>query len=174
MNGALAEPVVVFDAVFQKVLFKGFNVLGQSKVDKSLFSLLVGYIKILVPVLLIESLCVVDDVLSEISVLGHLNRRVKNLPISNIKGETELLYLIAGVVYIELPFSAVARPDKNLRQNIAQSADAGVANVHGTGGVGGYELHQHALALAYVGSCTLLFQGVLQYIGIVIGIEPEV
>ena len=56
--------------------------------------------------------------------------------------------LVAGVVDVELLPGVAAVPLEDVGQGVTQHAAAGVAHVHGAGGVGGDELHHDLLAVA--------------------------
>ena len=73
------------------------------------------------------------------------------LEVADGQALAELLDLVAGVVDVELAGHVVACPLQNSGQAVAQRAAAGVAHVHGAGGVGRNELYVVLLALAVVG-----------------------
>ena len=63
---------------------------------------------------------------------------------------------VARVVQVELTGHIVTSPVQHGGQAVAQCAAAGVAHVHGAGGVGGNKLHVVLQALAEVGAAVLL------------------
>ena len=67
----------------------------------------------------------------------------EELLIAGVDGGSEFLHLIAGVVHIEFPAYVPAGTIQHRGQRVAQNATAGVAQVHGSGGVGGNEFHIH-------------------------------
>ena len=78
------------------------------------------------------------------------------LEVADGEALAELLDLVARVIDIELAGHVVARPVEDSGQTVAQSAAAGIAHVHGAGGVGRDELHIVLCALAVVGAAILL------------------
>ena len=85
MKCALVEPLVILYSVFAKVVMKFLNILRKCKIAKCLTAFLAVSVHILVAVYLIESVCMVDYVLTLISVLRKLSFRLVYLKISNFE-----------------------------------------------------------------------------------------
>ena len=85
MKCAFVEPLVILYSIFAKIVVKLLNVLWQSKIAKCLTAFLAVSIHILVAVYLIECVCMVDYVLTLISVLRKLSFRLVYLKISNFE-----------------------------------------------------------------------------------------
>ena len=85
MQSAFREPYIVNDAVFFQIGSELFNVLWQSKIAKCLTAFLAVSVHILVAVYLIECVCMVDYILTLISVLRKLSFRLVYLKISNFE-----------------------------------------------------------------------------------------
>ena len=85
MKCAFVEPLVILYSVFAKVVVKLLNVLWQSKIAKCLTAFFTVSVHILVAVYLIECVCMVDYVLTLISVLRKFSFRLVYLKISNFE-----------------------------------------------------------------------------------------
>ena len=98
------------------------------------------------------------DIVAVVAVLGKFHRVLTQdqLLIPGVDGGGELLDLVAGVVHIEFPPDLIAVPIQDAGQGVAQDAAAGVAHVHGAGGIGGDELHHDLLPLALVQTAVVL------------------
>ena len=149
VEGALLKPVVVLHPVPGQVVVKALDVLGQGVGHQGGPALLAGGFHILVAVFLGKALGVGDDVLALVAVLGegHGLLALVQLQVPGLQRGAELVHLVARVVDVELPLHLVAGGLQHRGQSVAQHAAPGVADVHGPGGVGGDELHQHPLAL---------------------------
>ena len=171
VQGALVEPDIVIDAVLAEVALEGSNVLGQGVVHEGVLQGLEGFAgeqllfahplaggHIGVAVDLGELTGQYLDVAALIALggqgIGLLAAEL--LQIADGKALAELLDLVARVVDVELTGHIVARPVEDGSKAVAQSAAAGVAHVHGAGGVGGNELHVVLGTLAVVGAAVLL------------------
>ena len=161
VQGALAEPHIVGDAVLCQIPLQTGDVLGQAVVDQGLLAGLLVGVHILVTLDGGEFAGQNLDVLALIAVLreGHGLLALEVLQITGGQALAELLDLVARVVHIELTGHVVACPVHHSGQAVAQSAAAGVAQVHGAGGVGGNEFHVDLLALTEIGAAVLLVQG---------------
>ena len=84
--------------------------------------------------------------------------------------------LVARVVHIELLPGVKARALEDVGQGVTQHAAPGVAHVHGTGGVGGDELHHDLLAPALVALAVLHALGldVGEHVAVPLGAHEEV
>ena len=92
------------------------------------------------------------DILALIAVLGEgdLVLAEDELLIARVDGGGKLFDLVARIVDVELAPDLVARAVQDARQRVAQNAAAGVAHVHGAGGIGGDKLHHQPFAVALV------------------------
>ena len=104
----------------------------------------------------------VQNVHTLIAVLGQgvLFLPLKELHIPHRKGRPKFIDLVAGVVDIELAGHIMTAPFQCRRQAVAYGAAAGIAHVHGAGGVGGNEFHHYLFVLAVVAAAIVrtLFQ----------------
>ena len=165
------EPDVVVDAVLAEVALEGSDVLGQGVGHEGVLEggeglafkegLLVHPLAgsdVLVTVLLGKLTGQNLDVTALIALGGQGIGLLAAVLLEIADGEAlaELLDLVARVIDIELAGHVVARPVEDSGQTVAQSAAAGVAHVHGAGGVGRDELHIVLCALAVVGAAILL------------------
>ena len=171
VQGALVEPDIVVDAVLAEVAFQGSDVLGQGVGHQCVLqsgkglalkqSFLVHTLaggNVLVTVQFGELTGQHPDVAALIALLGQGIGflAAELLQVAHRQTFTELLDLVAGIVDIELAGHIVAGPVQHSSQTVAKRAAAGVAHVHGAGGVGGNELHVVLCALAVVGAAILL------------------
>ena len=85
------------------------------------------------------------------------------LQVAHGQALAELLDLVTGIVDVKLAGHIIAGPVQHSGQTVAQSAAAGIAHVHGAGGVGGNELHIILGTLAVVGAAILLVGAGTQY-----------
>ena len=131
---------------------EALDVLGQGVLHQGGPALLLGGGHVLVAVELGEGLGVVDDILALVAVLGegHGLLALIDLQVPGFQRGPELVDLVAGVVDVELPLHGVAGGLQHRGQGVPQHPAPGVADVHGPGGVGRDELHQHPLALAHL------------------------
>ena len=158
VEGALMEPDVVLDAVLAQIALEAGDVLGQGVGGDGLFQLLKVGVGVAVAVDGSKLLGALDDVGALVALLGQgagLLTLVQ-LQIADGQALAELLDLIARVVDVELTGHIVARPVQAGGQAVAQGAAAGIAHVHGAGGVGGDKLHIIFLALAGIGAAVIL------------------
>ena len=139
------EPDIVLDAVLAQIALKPGNVLGQGVGGDGFLQLLKIGVDIAVAVDGGKLPGTLDDV-------GALVARPRagagllalvQLQIADGQALAELLDLVARVVDVELTGHIVTGPVQAGGQAVAQSAAAGIAHVHGTGGVGGNELHHY-------------------------------
>ncbi len=98
-----------------------------------------------------------DDVRALVALLGQRAGflALVQLQVADGQALAELLDLVAGVVNIELAGHVVAGPIQAGGQTVTQGTAAGVAHVHGAGGVGGNELHVILFAGTNVGAAVL-------------------
>ena len=172
------EPDIVVDAVLAQVALEGGDVLGQGVGNEGVLQsceslaleegLLVHAFaggNVFVAVQLSELTGQHLDVAALIALGGQgisLLAAVL-LQVADSEALAELLDLVACVVDIELTGHVVAGPVEDSGQTVTQSAAAGIAHVHGAGGVGGNELHIILGALAVVGAAILLVGAGTQY-----------
>ena len=136
------------------------DVLGQRVVYQSGPAVRLAGVDVLIAVFLGEVLSVLDDVSALVAVLGegHILLALIDLQVPGLQRGAELVHLVAGIIDIKLPFHLVASGVQHGGQSVTQHAATGVADVHGAGGVGGDELHQHPFALAEIGAAVLAAQ----------------
>ena len=96
-----------------------------------------------------------------IAVFGEFHRvlTLDDLVITGVQALGELLDLVAGIVDIEFTPHIGTVPAEYLSQGVTQHAAAGVAHMHGAGGVGGNEFHHDPLPLQAVGLPVFPAQG---------------
>ena len=178
MQGAFKEPLVVVDAVAAKVGLHLGDVSVQAEAGHGSVALGDVLAQKAVAVLGVKRLGQLLDVLALIAVLGEgdLVLAQNELLISCVDGGGELLDLVAGVVDVELAPDIVARAVQDTRQRVAQDAAAGVAHVHGAGGIGGDKLHHQLFAAALVHAAVVCALGIDagEHVGIPAGREAEV
>ena len=150
---AFKEPCVVGNAVFGNICLHSRNVFRKSIVNQRLAALFLRLVEIAVAVYPGKFLRQIHDVGSVVGILRQLHRffALEELLIADVQREGELLYLVARIVYVEFAFDIITRVFENRRQAVAESAAAGVADVHRPCRIGGDEFHQHPLALAEIG-----------------------
>ena len=151
---ALVEPDVVLDAILAEIALQTRDVLGQGVGNDGLFQLVKVLVDVSVAVDLGKLLGAGDDVRALVALLGQRAGvlALVQLQIADGQALAELLDLVARVVDVELAGHVVAGPVQAGGQAVAQCAAAGVAHVHGAGGVGGDELDVILLACARVGA----------------------
>jgi len=171
VQGALVEPDIVIDAVLAQVALEGGNVLGQGIIHQSVLQGLKGFAgkeglfvqpragcNVLVAVDLSKLTGQHLDVAALIAFsgqgIGFLAAEL--LQVADGQALAEFLDLVACIVDVELTGHIIAGPVQHSGQAVAQSAAAGVAHVHGAGGVGRNELHVVLGTLAVVGAAVLL------------------
>ena len=152
MQGAFKEPLVVVDAVAAKVGLHLRDVAVEAEAGHGSVALAYVLIQKAVAVLIIEGFRQLLDILALIAVLGEsdLVLAQDELLIACVNGGGKLLDLVARVVDVELAPDLIARAVENACQRVAQDAAAGVAHVHGAGGIGGHKLHHQPFAVALV------------------------
>ena len=150
------EPDVVLDAILAEIALQTGNVLGQGVGNDGLFQLVKVLVDVSVAVDLGKLLGAGDDVRALVALLGQRAGvlALVQLQIADGQALAELLDLVARVVDVELAGHVVAGPvpAQHVGQGVAQHAAAGVAHVHGAGGVGGDELDVILFACARVGA----------------------
>ena len=150
MQSAFSEPAVVFYAVFQKVTLKTCYVYWQSIVNKSLSSFFGACFNILVAVYLGKVLCMVDYVLTVISVLRKLIALFVYLHIAYFKRCCEFFYLVACIVDVKFPCHFIAYRVKNACKGVTYSSASCVAYVHWTCRVCGYKFNKYPFSLSEI------------------------
>ena len=146
----LAEPDVVIHAVFGHVVLKPLHVQRQRKSRDILLQFLKRLFHIDVPVHVCKFLCQHTDIRTLIAVLGERYGVLapEDLKVADGKALAELEDLVARVVDEKLPCDVIARPVHGGGKAVAQSAAAGVAQMHRTRRVGRNELHIHLFTFA--------------------------
>ena len=150
MEGGLKEPLVVHDAVLFQILLHLGDIDRQAVLRHLVQALLLGQLLPAVPVGVMDGAGQLLDVLAVIALLreGEILLPQDQLHIPGVDGHGKLVDLVAGVVDIELLPGVAAVPLQHVGQGVPQHAAAGVAHVHGAGGVGGDKLHHDLLAAA--------------------------
>ena len=154
---ALMEPHVVLDAVFAQVALQPGDVLGQRVGDDRLFQFLKTGVHVSVAVRFGKFPGALHDVGALVALGGQGAGffAFVQLQVADGQAFAELFDLVARVIDVELPGHIIPGPVQAGGQTVAQSAAAGIAHVHGAGGVGRNELHVVALARAGVGTAVL-------------------
>ena len=162
----LQEPAVILHAVAEQVFLHLRNVAREAELCHGGMALRFGPGEPCVSFLRVKRPCEVFNILAVVAVgrkaviILHIRHPVlflfrkirpvdlplRELVIARVDGRSELLDLVAGVVDIELAADFVTGKAQNVCQRIAQHAAAGVAQVHGTGGIGRDELDVDPLA----------------------------
>ena len=149
---AFPEPDIVADAVAAEIPLQGGDVLRQRVGHQRVAALLLRGGDIAVAVKRGKGLGVVDDIQPLIAVLrqGVAFLALEKLQVPHRQRSAEFIDLVAGVVDVEFPGDAVAAPFQGGGQAVADGAAAGVAHVHGAGGVGGNKFHHDLFAAAVI------------------------
>ena len=149
---AFPEPDIVADAVAAEIPLQGGDVLRQRVGHQRVAALLLRGGDIAVAVKRGKGLGVVDDIQPLIAVLrqGVAFLALEKLQVPHRQRSAEFIDLVAGVVDVEFPGDAVAAPFQGGGQAVADGAAAGVAHVHGAGGVGGNKFHHDLFAVTAV------------------------
>ena len=157
MQAALEEPLVVLDAVAGEVSLHFRYIAVETEAGHGRVALGDGLVQPAGAVLLEEGAGEVLYVVAVIAVLRELHGVLAEdeLGIARLDGGGELLDLVARVVDIELAPDLGPGAGEHLGQRVAEDAAAGVAHVHGAGGVGGDELHHYLLAAHGVGAAVV-------------------
>ena len=152
VQGRFPEPVVVFNAVFQQVVLQPLNVQRQRIADQRFAAFRFRRVNIFVTVDFSKFFGMRGNVGTLVTILRERNRVLSlvNLQVAYFQGHAEFIDLIACVIDVELALYFVACRVQYRSEAVADCTAAGVADVHRAGGVGGNELHQHALAAAEV------------------------
>ena len=147
VEGGLEEPLIVHDAVLEQVLLHLGDVDGQAVLGHLVQPLLLGQVLPAVPVLFIDGLGQLLDVVPVVALLreGDVLLPEQDLAVPGVDGHGKLVDLVARVVDVELLPGVAAVPLEHVGQGVPQHAAPGVAHVHGAGGVGGDELHHDLL-----------------------------
>ena len=154
---ALMEPDIVLDAVLAEVALQTGDVLGQGIGHNGFFQLVKVLADVGVAVDGGKLLGAGDDIRTLVALLGQGAGALAlvELQIADGKALAEFLNLVARVVDVELAGHVITGPVQAGGQAVAQGTAAGVAHVHGAGGVGRNELDVVALACANVGAAVL-------------------
>ena len=178
VQGALMEPHIIVDAVLAQVALEGGDVLGQGIGHQSVLQLcesIAGKQGLFVHTLAGGNVLVAVDLgelpgqhLDVAALIALGGQRIGFLAaillqVAHGQALAELLDLVAGIVDVKLAGHIIAGPVQHSGQTVAQSAAAGIAHVHGAGGVGGNELHIILGTLAVVGAAILLVGAGTQY-----------
>ena len=150
MQGGLEEPLVIHDAVALQVGLHAGDIYRQAVLSQLVQPLLLRQVLPAVPVLLIDGLGQLLDIVAVVALLGEGEVLLAHdeLHVPGIDGHGKLVDLVAGVVDVELLPGVTAVPLEDVGQGITQHAAAGVAHVHGAGGVGRDKLHHDLLPVA--------------------------
>ncbi len=134
------------------------DVQRQRVIDQGMAALLGGAVDQLVAVQVGVLPGALLDILALIAVLGELDVLLAFVDLQVAGGQrlAEFFDLVAGVVDVELAGDLVAGPVEHAGQTVAQRAAAGVAQMHGAGGVGRDELDHGFLALPHVAAAIVV------------------
>ena len=178
VQGGLEEPFVELDAVALKVALHLGDVAVEAEARHIGVALRLGLVQIALAVLGVERLRKLLDVVAVVAVLGELDGvlALDELEVAGLDALGELFDLVAKVVDIELTPHVRAGPVEHARERVAEHAAAGVAHVHGAGGVGGDELDHVLLALEALAAAVgvRLALHVLNDVGVPLFAETEV
>ena len=137
-----------------------------------------GALQIILAVDIVKALGKLLYIVAMVAVLRELYLILAEdeLAVARVDGGGKLLYLVAGVVDIELAPDVVARAVEYACERVAQHAAAGVAHVHGAGGVCGDELDHALRAVSDVHAAVILALSgdVLQHVAVPALTEAEV
>ena len=108
--------------------------------------------EVLVAVALVDEPGQLLDVVAVVAVVRERDGvlSLDELEVARLDGLAEQVDLIAGVVDVKLAPDIVARAVEHGRERVAEHAAARVADRHGPGRVGGYELHHDLFPVAVV------------------------
>ena len=142
VQGGFEKPLVKLDPVALEVGLHLGNIAGKTKFCQRVAAGLLFGVEQSVAVLGAVGLGQLADIVAVIAVLGELHSvlAADELDIARLNALGELVDLVAKVVDVELTPHICAIPAEHLGERVAQDAAAGVAHVHGAGGVGGDEL----------------------------------
>ena len=178
VQAGFEEPLVEPDAVALKIALHFRNVALKAERRHVGVALLDGLIKVTLAVKVVEGLGKIADIVAVVAVLGELNGvlAADELDVARLDALGKLFDLVAEVVDVELAPDLCPRPVKHLCERIAEHAAAGVAHVHGAGGVRGDELDHILLAVQPVVAAVvfLLFFHGGDHVGIPLLAEAEV
>ena len=137
-----------------------------------------GALQVILAVDIVKALGKLLYIVAMVAVLGELDLILAEdeLAVARVDGGGELLYLVAGVVDVELAPDIVARAVEDAGQRVAQHAAAGVAHVHGAGGVCGDKLYHALCAVPDVYAAVVLALGgdVTEHVAVPALAEAEV
>ena len=178
MQGGLKEPLVVLYAVARQVGLHLRQVYVQAEAGHGRVALALGRVEPVVALRLAEAAGYVPYVVAVVAVLGELHGLLAQyqLPVAGVDAVGKFLYLVAGVVDVELAPDLGPRAPQHLGQGVPQHAAAGVAHVHGPSGVGGDELHHYPLPLQLLGAAVVAAGGLhrREHVGVPARREAEV
>ena len=152
VEGRLVKPGIVMDLIALQIRLHAGQVHRKAELRQRVLPLLLGGIQQAVAVLVIIGLGQFLDVLALIAILreGDGILAIDKLEVANLDGTGKLVDLVSGVIDVELSGHIRAAGGEDGGQSITQHAAPGVAHVHGSGGVGGDELHHDLLILETV------------------------
>ena len=155
---ALEEPCVVNDAVALEVSLHLGDVAAEAELCQCVEALVLAGILQAVAVFCDVVTSQDLDVLAVVAVFGELESILAEdlLHEAGFDGVCELVDLVAGVVDIELTGHFGAAVSQHGSQSVTQNAAAGVAHVHGAGGVGRNELDHDLHGVLQSGAAVLV------------------
>ena len=152
MQSAFPEPIIILYPVFQQIPFQSLYIQRKGVCNKGFSSFFGRRFNVFIPVNIRKILCMVDNVLTVISVFGKFIALFIHLHIAYFKRCCKLLNLISCVVYIEFSFHLIACIIKHTCKSVAQCTATSISNVHRSCGVCRYKFNQHFLSLTVIGT----------------------
>ena len=174
---AFVEPDIIGDAVLAQVALQPGNVLGQGIGNQGIFQLFKVLIEIGIAVNFGKLFGASDNVSALVAFFRQGNGffAFVQLQVADGQALAELLDLVACIVDVELAGHIITGPVQAGSQAVAQSTAAGVAHVHGAGGVGGNKFNVVALACTAVRAAVFRLSGSsLQHAGKPVGTQEQV
>ena len=158
VEGGLEKPLVIPDPIALQIPLHLGDIAGKAELRQGIVAGLFVAVQVLFALLLIEQLRQLPDIVAVVAVLGELHRvlALDDLEIPGLKALGELFDLIAGVIDIELTPHVRTGLFQYACQRVAQHAAAGVAHMHGAGGIGGDELHHDLLPPQHIAVSVVL------------------
>ena len=152
MEGRFQEPMIEMDLIFCKIRLHPRDIAIKAEADELLGELLFG----LLSAIGIGGKVIGGEHLDIIPMIAILGEFAGILPINllhqaGIERKAEEGHLIARIIHIEFLMDIRSRPGERIGQAIAHNTAAGIAHMHGTGGIGGNKFYHDPLSVQEVG-----------------------
>ena len=146
------KPFIVMNTVTFQIGLHFRYIPLQSELCHGITGFPVILVQIFISVGFPEFLCKLPDIIPLISVFRKLDGILSadQLDVPGLNGSGKFLDLVSGIIDIELPPHIVAGLLHDRCQSISQHTTAGVAHMHGAGGIGGYKFHHQFLSMSYI------------------------